>query len=240
MMLRKPILSRRKFLQLAGTTAALTAIPLGETLAASTSNPPGGFGGPTPNNDFYVTSYGSTPSVNASAWSLRIHGLVDHPLTLGYDAIKRLPAVKQLLTLECISNPPDGSAISNAEWTGARLRPLLDQAGVHSSAQYAVMRAADGYYTGVPVAEITREENWMPYLMNGAPSAAGARLPGAHFYPGEIRDERAQVDYRNRVYRSPVHRLLGGPRLEQRGLAQGQLGRFFTASVRRNPRYSVL
>jgi hypothetical protein len=39
------------------------------------------------------------------------------------------------------------------------------------------MRAADGFYTGVPVDEIVREENWMPYLMNGVP------LPPAHGYP---------------------------------------------------------
>lgn len=179
MKIGEPILNRRKFLRLAGTTAALATLPLSEALAVAATTPQS-FGGPTPNGDFYVTSYGSTPTVDLTQWRLRIHGLVDHPLTLSYDAIKALPAITQTLTLECISNPPDGSAISNAVWTGVRLKPLLDRVGIRPQARYAAMRAADGYYTGVPVAEITREENWMPYLMNGAP------LPAAHGYPLRI------------------------------------------------------
>jgi DMSO/TMAO reductase YedYZ molybdopterin-dependent catalytic subunit len=176
---RKPILTRRNFLKLAGTSAALASLPLTETLAAH-QQPLKRFGGPTPNADFYLTSYSSTPIVDAGKWALRIGGLVNKPFTLSYDSIQRRPSVTQTLTLECISNPPDGSAISTARWTGVRLKPLLDEAGVKPGAVYAVMRAADGYYTGVPVAEIMREENWMPYLMNGVP------LPPDHGYPLRI------------------------------------------------------
>jgi len=135
------------------------------------------FGGPTPNTDFYITSYGSTPTVDVRQWSLKIHGLVNQPLTLTYDDIKRLPAVTETLTLECIGNPPNGNAIGNAVWTGVMLKPLLDRAGVKPTAVYAAMHGADGYYTGVPVDEIMRAENWMPYLMNGVP------LPQVHGYP---------------------------------------------------------
>lgn len=172
---RRSILSRRKFITLAGSTIALASLP---TLkAAGESEPQANFGGATPNQDFYVTSYGRTPSVDLHTWRLRIHGMVERPLTLSYEDIQRLPAVEQTLTLECIGNPPNGSAIGNAEWTGVMLKPLLDRAGVSPRAVYAAMRGADGYYTGVPVDEITRAENWMPYLMNGAP------LPPAHGYP---------------------------------------------------------
>lgn len=182
MKVRKSILTRRKFLALAGTAAALASVPLSKALASSggiavDGKPIGGF---TPNDRFYVTSYGSTPSVDSARWTLKIHGLVNRPLTLTYDALKGLPPLKQTLTLECISNPPDGDAIGNAEWTGVRLKPLLDQAGVKPNARYVLMRAADGYYTSVPVDEIRRDETWMPYLMNGVP------LPPAHGYPVRI------------------------------------------------------
>jgi DMSO/TMAO reductase YedYZ molybdopterin-dependent catalytic subunit len=169
------VLTRRKFIKLAGATLALAAAPV--NTSASIESPPTQVGGPTPNADFYVTSWASTPQVDVHKWTLKIHGLVNQPLSLNYDDIKRLPSVEQMLTLECISNPPDGKAISNAEWTGVKLRPLLEQAGVRRSAVYAAMRGADGFYTGVPVDEIMRDENWMPYLMNGAP------LPPAHGYP---------------------------------------------------------
>jgi DMSO/TMAO reductase YedYZ molybdopterin-dependent catalytic subunit len=181
MMPGKSALTRRRFLKFAGTTIAVAGLPIGTRIAgANDPSPAASFGGATPNANFYVTSYGSTPTVDVAKWRLKIHGLVDQGFALTYGDLKRLPPIKQSLTLECISNPPDGSAISTAEWTGVRLRPLLDRAGVKRDAVYAVMRGADGYYTGVPVDEIMREENWMPYLMNGVP------LPPVHGYPLRI------------------------------------------------------
>jgi hypothetical protein len=168
-------MTRRQFIILAGIAIA-SADPLAHAApAASTS-----FGGPTPNDKFYITSYGGTPSVDVDAWRLRITGLVKHPLVLSYRDIRAMAPINETLTLECISNPPNGDAISNAKWTGVKLAPLLERAGVKSSAVYAAMRGADGYYTGVPTDEIMRPENFLPYLMNGVP------LPSAHGYPLRI------------------------------------------------------
>ncbi len=172
----RKVISRRKFIRIA--SGALALVPFSERVFAG--QPPGNIGGLTPNREFYVTSYGGTPSVDASRWSLKIHGLVRQPLTLSYADIVRIPAVRQILTLECIGNPPDGDAIGNAEWTGIKLKPLLQQAEVKPNAVYAAMRAADGYSTGVPLAEIMREENWLVYRMNGEP------LPPEHGYPLRI------------------------------------------------------
>jgi DMSO/TMAO reductase YedYZ molybdopterin-dependent catalytic subunit len=173
----KPLITRRKFIRLAGGALTLASLPAVSQIAAAADAAPAKFGGPTPNGSFYVTSYGGTPSVDINQWSLKIHGLVERPLTLSYADITRLPAVTQTLTLECIGNPPNGDAIGNARWTGAMLKPLLDRARVRRGAVYAAMRGADGYYTGVPADEIMRAENWMPYLMNGVP------LPRVHGYP---------------------------------------------------------
>ena len=109
-----------------------------------------------------------------------MRGLVNQPLVLTYDDIRAMAPVNQTLTLECISNPPNGDAICNAEWTGVMLAPMLERAGVKCNAVYAAMRGADGYYTGVPVDEIMRTENFLPYLMNGVP------LPPAHGFPLRI------------------------------------------------------
>jgi DMSO/TMAO reductase YedYZ molybdopterin-dependent catalytic subunit len=176
-----PGMTRRRFVQIAGTAATIASTPMIlRVMRADAATPPAKFGGPTPNSDFYVTSYSSTPAVDASSWRLRISGLVKEPLTLTYDDIKRLPSIDETLTLECISNPPDGTAISNANWVGTKLRPLLDRAGVSGNAVYAAMRAADGFYTGVPLDEIMRKENFLAYQMNGEP------LPQAHGFPLRI------------------------------------------------------
>jgi DMSO/TMAO reductase YedYZ molybdopterin-dependent catalytic subunit len=171
-------MSRREFIRITGTTLALAGLPGAARMASADVVPSSAsFGGPTANANFYVTSYSKTPKVDVAKWTLRIHGLVDQPLQFTYGDIKRLPAIKEMLTLECIGNPPAGAAISNAEWTGVMLRPLLERAGVGHKAVYVAMRGADGYSTGVPVDEIMRDENWLVYLMNGVP------LPPVHGYP---------------------------------------------------------
>lgn len=138
------------------------------------------FGGPTPNVSFYVTSYASTPSVDVNSWRFSIKGMVENPIQFSYADIRKLPKIDQMLTLECISNPPDGTAIGNAKWTGVQLRPILERARVKRGARFVAMRAADGYHTVLPIDELMREENFLPYLMNGAP------LPPDHGYPLRI------------------------------------------------------
>jgi DMSO/TMAO reductase YedYZ molybdopterin-dependent catalytic subunit len=170
------LITRRKFLAGSGAALALAGIPRVARAAAPASN----FGGPTPNADFYVTSYSSTPRVDVSSWRFKITGLVQNPRQFSYADIRQLPKIDEMLTLECISNPPDGTAISNANWTGVRLRPLLERAGVRPAAKFVAMRGADGYHTVLPVDELMRAENFLPYLMNGVP------LPPEHGYPLRI------------------------------------------------------
>jgi DMSO/TMAO reductase YedYZ molybdopterin-dependent catalytic subunit len=170
------LITRRKFLAGSGAALALAGIPRVARAAAPASN----FGGPTPNADFYVTSYSSTPRVDVSSWRFKITGLVQNPRQFSYADIRQLPKIDEMLTLECISNPPDGTAISNANWTGVRLRPLLERAGVRPAAKFVAMRGADGYHTVLPVDELMRAENFRPYLMNGVP------LPPEHGYPLRI------------------------------------------------------
>ena len=65
----------------------------------------------TPNEDFFVTSKGTTPIVKATEWRLKVDGLVAKPFTLSYTELLELPEIEQHLTLECISNPLEGKFI---------------------------------------------------------------------------------------------------------------------------------
>jgi DMSO/TMAO reductase YedYZ molybdopterin-dependent catalytic subunit len=179
------LITRRKFFRLAGSFVAIAGVAPALSAARAAQPAPAGFGGPTPNADFYVTSYGSTPAVDADAWRLRVSGLVANPVELSYSQIRSLAPISEMLTLECISNPPDGSAISNAVWVGTKLKPLLDRARVSSRAVWCAMRAADGYYTGLPADELLREENFLPYEMNGVPLPPDHGFPVRIFIPGK-------------------------------------------------------
>ena len=178
-------MTRRKFVRLAGTALALVNLPAAAKLASAAAWAPPQFGGITPNDKFYLTSYGGTPLIDPATWSLKIKGLVENPLELSYADIRKLPMLKRRLTLECISNPPDGTAISNADWVGTKLKPILDRAHVKPEARYVAMRAADNYYTGAPREEIMREENFLPYQMNGQVLPREHGFPVRIFIPGK-------------------------------------------------------
>ena len=134
----------------------------------------------TPNDEFYVTSKGLSPSIDAKTWELRFHGLVDHPFSINYRELLAMPRVEKVYTLECISNPIGGTAIGNAKWTGTPLKPLLQRAGPSGEATHAAIYAADGFSTGHPIERLWNEENFLAYQMNGED------LPPIHGYPVRI------------------------------------------------------
>jgi DMSO/TMAO reductase YedYZ molybdopterin-dependent catalytic subunit len=134
----------------------------------------------TPNEDFYVTSKGATPRVDAAQWRLKVDGLVERPFTLTYQELLALPRLEKFLTLECISNPIGGNYLGNARWTGTALKPLLERAQPLKDAAHAVIYAADGFSTGHPLERMWNEENFLAYQMNGED------LPPVHGYPVRV------------------------------------------------------
>ena len=99
----------------------------------------------TPNDEFYVTSYRSPPTILIHDWSLSIQGLVERPLTLTYDQLRAEPSVSHIVTLECVGNTVAGEFISTAQWKGPALHSLLEKAGANMDGYDVVFRAADGY-----------------------------------------------------------------------------------------------
>ncbi len=137
----------------------------------------------TPNHQFYVQTFSNDklgPDVDPQTFEFRIGGLVDNPIVLSLDEIKAREAVTEMRTLECIGNPVGGDLIGNAEWTGISLKPLLAHAGIQAGAQEVVMRAADHYWTSLPVEALMRDDVLLVYEMNGQ------QLPRAHGYPLRI------------------------------------------------------
>lgn len=108
----------------------------------------------TPNGLFYERHHGGIPSIDPTEHRLMIHGLVDNPLTFTMDDIRRFPSESQIYFIECSGNPgfkkPYGKTASDlvglvscAEWTGVRLKHVLQEAGLQRSAKWVVAEGAD-------------------------------------------------------------------------------------------------
>lgn len=119
----------------------------------------------TPNDKFFIRNNGNPPQTtsDAGAWKIAITGLVTTPLdiTLG-DLKARFPSVTKRMVLECGGNgraffdpPARGNQWTNggvgcAEWTGTRLKDVLEAAGIASGAIYTAHDGADTHLSGDP------------------------------------------------------------------------------------------
>ncbi len=133
----------------------------------------------TPNDDFYrVDTALFVPAVDADAWKLQVHGMVDRPLTITYAELLARPLIERDVTLACVSNRVGGRYVGNARWTGARLKDLLDEAGVQPGATQIASRSADGFTVGTPTSvALDGRDSMLAVAMNGVP------LPLEHGFP---------------------------------------------------------
>lgn len=131
----------------------------------------------TPNDEFYVTNFNGTPSIDIEGWSLVVDGLVERPLTLSYEEITSMTSVSEIVTLECIGNGIGGDLIGNAEWVGVPLKTLLDRAMVKPSAVDVVLYGEEGYSDSLSIEKAMEGDTILAYKMNGE------TLPKDHGYP---------------------------------------------------------
>lgn len=139
----------------------------------------------TPNLDFYrVDTALVVPTVDATAWRLRIHGKgVRRPGVYSFDDLLRRELIERDITLTCVSNEIGGPYVGNARWVGVRLADLLAECGVKppsrgGAADQLVSRSVDGMTIGSPVEDVMDGRDAMLALgMNGEP------LPFDHGFP---------------------------------------------------------
>lgn len=138
----------------------------------------------TPNDEFYVTSYRSPPTIRIHDWSLSIQGLVERPLTLTYDQLLAEPSVSHIVTLECVGNTVAGEFISTAQWKGPALHSLLEKAGANMDGYDVVFRAADGYSDSIRLDRAMAGDVMIAHTMNNVPLPAGHGFPARMIVPG--------------------------------------------------------
>jgi len=162
-------------------TSGPAASPSEEALAGRIQPAPGTRPELTKNSDFYRVDIDTIPpNVNGESWRLEIKGLVEKPLKLSLADIQTRPAVSQVITLECISNPIGGDLISTAEFTGVPLKEILQEAGLKQGVQEIYIQSLDGFYESVTKSDMMDERTLLVYQMNGQP------LPLEHGFPLRI------------------------------------------------------
>jgi DMSO/TMAO reductase YedYZ molybdopterin-dependent catalytic subunit len=136
----------------------------------------------TSNSSFYrVDTALVVPQVTTQQWSLRIHGMVDKPMTISFSDLIRRPQLERDITICCVSESVGGNLLGNARWQGTPFADLLREAGVQPGASQIVMRDVNGMNLGVSTEAIMDgRHSLLAYGMNGV------ALPPEHGFPVRV------------------------------------------------------
>jgi len=154
----------------------------------------------TPVDRFFLRSHAPTPQIESRTWALRIDGDgVHRAVEYSYDDLTDgFPVISVVRTLECAGNRRvlfgeeigrtfEGtqwgrSAISTAEWTGVRLRDLLEPAQLTERVVEVMPESLDAIRARrpLPLAKALADDTVVAFAMNGEP------LPPDHGYPARL------------------------------------------------------
>ncbi len=123
----------------------------------------------TPNGLFFSRSHGGVAHVDPNEYRLMIHGLVEKPIVLTLEQLKRYPSVTRTHFIECPANGgqewrgPQFNSIqfakgfmSCAEWTGVYIKTILEDLGLKDEANWMLAEGSDNSEMGrsVPIDKI--------------------------------------------------------------------------------------
>jgi len=157
----------------------------------------------TPADQFFTVQHYGQPDVDPAKYRLSISGLVDRPLSLSIDDLRRLGTTDFVAGFECSGNSPGRvqGLSSNGRWTGVALRTLLSRAGVKAGADEVVFFGADRgeedvdfrgrmikvtqqFGRSLSLAEATKPEPLVAHALGGAPLSKHQGFPLRLIVPG--------------------------------------------------------
>jgi sulfane dehydrogenase subunit SoxC len=177
----------------------------------------------------YELNHFETPTIDPGGYRLTIGGNVSRSVTLTLDQIKAMPAIKEIVLLECAGNgraalnpwkpfpaPWFQDAIGCLEYKGVPLATVLKLAGIRPGSVEVVFTGADDgvddlqyqyFQRSLTIAEAIKPEVILAYAANGEPlgEAHGKplRLVKPHWYGMASVKWLTHIDVVTRPFRGP-------------------------------------
>ena len=151
---------------------------------------------------FFTTQHYGHPVIDPAAYRLKVSGLVERPLSLSLEELRKLGSTELIAGFECSGNRrPLQGLIGNGRWTGVPLRTVLDRAGVQAAAREFVFLGADKgpeevefrtqkfsveqqYGRSMPRDKAMSPEPFLAYALNGEPLTRHQGSPLRLVVPG--------------------------------------------------------
>jgi sulfane dehydrogenase subunit SoxC len=173
--------------------------PIGEITGTSLTPLQDLAGTITPADLHFTRIHAGVPTIDPAKHTLMIHGLVDRPVELSIDDLKRFPAVTRVHFIECSGNgraayrtpkpemtpqQVDGMT-SNSEWTGVPLSVLFREVGVKHDASWFLAEGGDAALLdrSIPVSK-GLDDALVVWAQNGEPLRPEQGFPIRLLVPG--------------------------------------------------------
>jgi DMSO/TMAO reductase YedYZ molybdopterin-dependent catalytic subunit len=165
----------------------------------------------TPVPHFFVRNHMHEPSEldatdpQAKEWRLSISGEVEKPMTLSFGELSKIETHSVVNTLECAGNGRSlhrpqvpgiqwgKGAVGTARFSGARLRDVLQRAGVKASGKHVMFRGLDEvpgkvppFIRSIPIEKALNADTLVATHMNGSSLTKHHGFPARALVPGWI------------------------------------------------------
>ncbi|ADV45631.1 sulfite dehydrogenase [Nitratifractor salsuginis] len=134
-----------------------------------------------PNGLHFVRCHGGVVDINPKEWRLMIHGLVERPVILTLEDLKRYPSVTRKHFFSCPANSAmeargpglnslqvTHGMLSSSEYTGVLIKTILEDIGLKPEAKWMFSEGSDPASVGrsVPIEKVL-DDAMLVYAMNG-------------------------------------------------------------------------
>jgi len=135
----------------------------------------------TPNGLHFIRTHGGVVDINPLEWRLMIHGMVERPVILTLEDLKRYPSVTRQHFFACPANSAmeargpgldsvqaTHGMLSCSVYTGVELKTILDDIGLKDGAKWMFSEGSDPASVGrsVPIEKVL-DDAMLVYAMNG-------------------------------------------------------------------------
>jgi len=158
---------------------------------------------------FQVRSIEGTQKVDLKTWRLRIEGLVEKPVSLGFDEIKALPVKRQTRNFICV----EGWGLDDQNWEGVHLRDLFSKVKISPKAAFVTFHATGGHYKdSLTLQEASNPIPCSPIESTGTTWPRKTDFPPFN-HPEDVCLQGNEMGGKNRLHGKAGGRVLGAVRL---------------------------
>ena len=112
-----------------------------------------------------VLDLGVHPDVPIEKWTLKIHGLVENPVTLNWEQFTSLPQFNDVSDFHCVTT----WSKFEMEWEGVAFFTLADLVKPKARAKFVFFKSYDGYSTNNPLEVCMDDDVLIAHKVNGQP-----------------------------------------------------------------------